>query len=137
MKKLLATILAVVYLSSSMGATLHLHYCMGKLISWGLVNHETKNCSNCGMLKSGMAAHSVNANEGCCKDEHKQIKSDQDQKLSQNTVEFSKITDAVPPHAAFHSYSFHLSQAVEYPTANAPPLIARESIFLFNCNFRI
>ena len=50
MKKVLAIILAFVYLTSSMGATVHLHYCMGKLASWSLIDHESKNCAECGMV---------------------------------------------------------------------------------------
>ncbi len=46
MKKVLTTILAFVYLSTSMGATIHLHYCMGKLASWSLIDHESKNCNS-------------------------------------------------------------------------------------------
>src|SRR5450432_3882623 len=82
MKKVLATILAFVYLSSSMGATIHLHYCMGKLASWGLIDHESKSCAQCGMTKRSPASQCMAAKMNCCKDEHKQIKTDKDQKLS-------------------------------------------------------
>ena len=81
MKKLLATILAFVYLCTSMGATIHLHYCMGKLASWGLIDHESKTCAQCGMIKKIPASQNMTAKMDCCRDEHKQIKTDNDQKL--------------------------------------------------------
>ena len=61
MKKFLTSILAFLYLSTSMGATIHLHYCMGKLASWGLIDHERKNCAQCGMIKKTSASQNVAA----------------------------------------------------------------------------
>src|SRR5664279_5304158 len=81
MKKVLTTILAFVYLSTSMGATIHLHYCMGKLASWGLINHESKHCAQCGMVKQKSSPQGMTAKMDCCRDEHKQIKTDKDQKI--------------------------------------------------------
>ena len=98
MKKLLATILAFVYLSTSMGATIHLHYCMGKLASWGLINHESKNCGQCGMIKKTPASQSMTAKMDCCRDEHKQIKTDNDQKLFSS--EFFKYSNLVAGHCS-------------------------------------
>ena len=89
MKKVLATILAFVYLSTSMGATIHLHYCMGKLASWGLIDHDSKNCTKCGMVKKTPGSHFMAAKMDCCRDEHKQIKTDKDQKLF--PAEFFKV----------------------------------------------
>ena len=45
MKKLLITILALVYLTVSSGATVNLHYCMGKLMSWDLSLKATINAA--------------------------------------------------------------------------------------------
>ncbi len=64
MKKVLTTILAFVYLSTSMGATIHLHYCMGKLASWGLIDHESKNCTKCGMVKKTSGSHRHGSQNG-------------------------------------------------------------------------
>ena len=51
MKKFITAILAVLYLGTSSGATIHMHYCMGKLADWGLGHQNSKTCGNCGMEK--------------------------------------------------------------------------------------
>jgi len=138
MKKVLATILAFVYLSSSMGATIHLHYCMGKLASWGLIDHERKNCEQCGMVKQSSFSHSTELKTECCRDEHKQIKTDKDQKLSPS--EFFKYN--IPAHSiAVNEPDAQgispFSIATEYPNTNAPPLMGDLRLFILYRNFRI
>ena len=81
MKKLLIAIFALLYISTSTGATLHIHYCMGKLADWGLGHNNSKTCGECGMEKS------EEKDNGCCKDEHKFIKNDTDQKTGEVGVQ--------------------------------------------------
>jgi hypothetical protein len=138
MKKVLATILAFVYLSSSMGATIHLHYCMGKLASWGLINHESKNCERCGMVKKTAASQSMSAKMDCCRDEHKQIKTDKDQKLFPS--EFNKYNNLTQANALYESSLESIkvfSFPIEYPNINAPPLFDKLPLFIVLRNFRI
>jgi hypothetical protein len=138
MKKVLATILAIVYLSSSVGATIHLHYCMGKLASWGLINHENKNCEGCGMVKNTTASHSMATKMDCCRDEHKQIKTDKDQKLFPS--EFFKLNN-LSQVIALHDPAIQsikaFSISTEYPNTNAPPLLDKLPIFVLYHNFRL
>ena len=138
MKKFFTCILAFLYLSTSMGASLHLHYCMGKLISLGLINHESKNCDYCGMPKHSGSSGNLVAKKGCCSDEHKELKTDQDQRLPCAENEFQKLF----PGAAV----LHLQGLPEYPvttalraqpTVHAPPIPDGQPVFLLNCNFRI
>ena len=49
MKKLLVTILALIYLGSSTGAMMHLHYCMGKLAETSFSKKNNATCNKCGM----------------------------------------------------------------------------------------
>lgn len=138
MKRIVAGILALLYLSTSLGATVHLHYCMGKLLSWGLVNHESKDCGFCGMPKKADSNHCVSAKQGCCKDEHKQIKTGGDQKIFSSELQFLKVFnqgDVIrhPIHPDFLIASFLLT----YPSTHAPPLTGEVAIFLLNGNFRI
>lgn len=133
MKKFIVSILAIFYLSTSMGATIHLHYCMGKLVDWGLGQTSSSKCSNCGMEKSHNSM-----DQGCCKDEFKQIKNDKDQKLTDNFAQFSKIVNEVAP-ISFLSYSISLP-VVSYkdtPNSNAPPRSSTTSLNIINCVFRI
>ena len=138
MKKFLATILAFIYLSTSMGATLHLHYCMGKLISWGLFDQNGKNCAFCGMPKKTDNKHCGIATAGCCKDEHKQIKTDKDQKLVQSEYQALTIFPEAVADTNHKLLDFGISSiTIGYPNVNAPPSPGKVPVFLLNRNFRI
>lgn len=79
MKKFALFILAILYISTSTGATLNMHYCMGKLADWDFGHNTSKNCGSCGMEKG-------NENDnGCCKDEQKLIKNETDQKFTESS----------------------------------------------------
>lgn len=138
MKKVLLTILAFIYLSTSMGATVHLHYCMGKLASWSLSNHESKQCAFCGMPKPSADKNCVIVRDNCCKDEQKQVKADQDQKAVQSEFQFFKLYPTASEVHHLVLYDSRISSlAIEYPKTNAPPHFGKAPVFLFNCNFRI
>lgn len=81
MKKILVTILAFIYLTVSCGATVQLHYCMGKLANWSIWQFTEKKCGKCGMEKA------TKDSKGCCKDEQKQIKFEKDQKTNETSVQ--------------------------------------------------
>jgi|SRR5450432_2901486 hypothetical protein len=138
MKKVLATILAFVYLSTSMGATIHLHYCMGKLASWGLIDHESKNCAQCGMVKKTSSSNCMAAKMDCCRDEHKQIKTDKDQKLFPSEFfKYNNLTQALTLHELVMPGIKAFSPAIAYPNTNAPPLLDKLPLFVLYRNFRL
>ena len=138
MKKVLATILAFVYLSTSMGATIHLHYCMGKLASWGLIDHESKNCMQCGMMMKSSSTQGISAKMDCCRDEHKQIKTDKDQKLVPSEFfKYNNLTQAITLHETAFSGETMLSPAIEHPNTNGPPLSGKLPLFIVYRNFRL
>jgi hypothetical protein len=138
MKKVLATILALVYLSSSMGATIHLHYCMGKLASWGLINQEGKNCTRCGMVKKASGSPSMASKMDCCRDEHKQIKTDKDQKLFPSEFfKYNNTSQVIALNEPAVQSIKALSISIEYPNTNAPPLFDKLPRFILYRNFRI
>ncbi len=130
MKKVLVTILAFTYLAVSSGATIHLHYCMGRLVGWDLGEHNKKQCDNCGMEKK--------ENKGCCRDEHKTLQIEKDQKVTEATFQFIAHTPAVltvtyadlPPVPVS-------SMTMGNAATHAPPAAAGVPVFLRNCNFRI
>jgi len=138
MKKVFATILAVIYLSTSMGATIHLHYCMGRLFSWSLVNQENKDCAGCGMPKSNSSSHGAAVKDGCCKDKLTQVKLDKDQQTSESAYSFFNLTaEAVPVNTWSLPDGYVSAFIIGLPTANAPPDPDKVPIFIRNRNFRI
>jgi hypothetical protein len=137
-KKVLATILSFVYLTSSMGATVHLHYCMGRLASWSLIDHESKNCTQCGMVKKSTDTKCMGVKMDCCRDEHKQIKSTQDQKSF--PAEFFNYNHPAPIIALQETATFGMpvfSDVIAHPHNTGPPLLGNVSRFILFCNFRI
>ena len=138
MKRILASILAFLYLSTSMGATFHMHYCMGKLISWGLIDHVSKACMTCGMYKETGGRENLLTSNSCCKDEHKEIKTDKDQKVTPVEYQFFKLSPDATATKLLSLPSFLIpSIIIENPRANAPPLVNERPLFLLNRNFRI
>jgi hypothetical protein len=68
MRRVLVTILTIFYSYYSIGATIHVHYCMGELVETSLFGTSDKACGKCGMEK-----HSEN--DDCCKDVQVVVKS--------------------------------------------------------------
>jgi hypothetical protein len=138
MKKVLATILAIVYLTTSMGATVHLHYCMGKLFSWSLFEKDSKNCGQCGMPKNSMGGHCMAVKDGCCKDRHTHLQLDKDQKTGETAYVFSDLSFiALPATMATSPDPYEETYIAGYPTTNSPPEPHKVPLFIRNCTFRI
>lgn len=135
MKKVFATILALIYLSSSIGATVHLHYCMGKLMSWSLKDDAKASCTYCGMPKSSTKSCET-VGKCCCKDEHKVIKAEKDQKASEFAFHPLKFSSLATVYLNNLSQTHLHSQIIEHPVANGPPL-QKVPVFILNCVFRI
>lgn len=132
MKKLCLAILAILYLTTSMGATIHFHYCMGKFIDWELGCKTGSICTNCGMQKSDKPD-----DNGCCRDEFKQIKTEKDQRVSENFVSLNETVTEI--NFSFQDYS--VSQLfflpLNFDKINSPPRSWNSSINILNCVFRI
>ena len=140
MKKFFVLILALTYLTTSIGATMHFHYCMDKLVAWGLGHTQTKAnaCSYCGMAKTDTDKHCGKQSKGCCHDEQKQVKIEKDQKTVAFGFDFSKPFSQIADHSTFcYSVVAVTSTTLEYPASHAPTRAGNVSLFLRNCVFRI
>jgi hypothetical protein len=138
MKKVLVSILAIIYLATSIGATVHLHYCMGRLISWGLADRSEKSCVLCGMQKMGPSGECVVGMKNCCHEESRQIKNDKDQKTGQEVFQVMKVVPLVADLPQwFWTDAIVLSPVLSQPVSHGPPLVVPVPVFLRNCNFRI
>ena len=130
MKKLFTILLALIYLVSISGASLHFHYCMGKMQNWSIgYDNSKEDCSICGMTQK----------KGCCEDQHHSIQTDKQYSASTVSISISKI--AVEPLHHTEQYSF-LNNTYSFinhsSLANAPPgRMSNIPIFIQNCNYRI
>lgn len=123
MKKFLVTILALVYLTSTFGATVRLDCCLDKLVSvaLGTTTHED-----------------LWSEEKECKDDHKQLRLGHEQKRNDAKIRVAKFV-ASSINTSFPIYSFHaVSTLTEtYPVNNAPPQQAKIPLFILHCVHRI
>ena len=127
MKKILVSIFAVFYLASSVGATVHLHYCMDKFIAWSLLKNDGDKCDKCGMEKDG----------GCCKDENKFVKNNIDQKLAESSIQLMPMAAVAAPTAFIYTAGHFISIIQENPLSHAPPRNNGVGIYILNSVFRI
>ena len=132
MKKIIVTILAVLYLGSSSGTTIHLHYCMGKLVdlSFSFNEKEKEKCSRCGMKNS-------KDKNGCCKNEHKQIKIERDQKLTEKVVNLSYVTSVAHPTHNVELPPIKITSVTDANPISHAPSRRQVSIYICNCVFLI
>jgi hypothetical protein len=127
MKKILVTILALIYLVTSTGAAVNIHYCMGKVASVSLSHDKDEACGKCGMKTKG----------GCCKDEFKSVK------IKDSHKQAAVYQSIVPPVLIVHSTEniFQLSVPAQIarviPNNNSPPGSSSRSLCVLNCIFRI
>ncbi|MES1197705.1 MAG: hypothetical protein ABUL41_00320 [Chitinophagaceae bacterium] len=132
MKKVIVSILAFLYISTSTGATIHLHYCMGKFVSWKLGHKLSDRCGKC-----GMKINHKSLDNGCCKDEFRPIKNDKDQKLSTEPLFLVQPVCLLTPGFQSELFSFVASSVFEtFPVSNAPPR-SPDAIYIRNCLFLI
>jgi hypothetical protein len=131
-KKFFALILSILYLTTSTGATVQLHYCMDKLIGWDLNGNNNEKCSRCGMEKS--KSHK----KGCCKDEQKQVKIHNDQKVTESSLNLVQFSSQVA-HIPFDLFTVEGLQSIaqKFPVTHAPPRHEKVPDYLFYCIFLI
>ena len=130
MKKFLVSILAIFYLGTSVGATVNLHYCMGKLVNWDLSIKETHTCGKCGMEKVKTKKN------GCCEDKYHVLQVEKDQK-GENRYQ-SEAPVGIAVITTFPSFIIPVPATIseEYPVSNAPPRTG-VPIYIRICIFRI
>ena len=108
-----------------------MHYCMGKLVGWGLIKTEATACSVCGMEKN----HKTN--DGCCKDETRFIKNTTDQKITDTSIQLMQLASVGLPPSLIEAPLVHITSVT---TENLYQVTSRSSgtaVYLLNCVFRI
>lgn len=127
MKKLFVILLLMVYGTASFGATVHFHYCCGKLKSVDFTPPKEKDC---GMGKINMGS------KKCCDNKQVELKLKSEQDASK-VYQSSFHVDAVQPiHQAYYvSTPFENKKLL--PEVFAPPPTTSNPLFILNSVFRI
>ena len=116
MKRSLVFILALIYLVTTTGITIHQHFCMGELAGWSLwVNSQEDACDACGMEKDGKP-------NGCCNDEQTWLKIEDNQKTHVYDFQLAQYQPAEAIHFSSTDISPFVTNAGNLlPQSNAPP----------------
>ena len=129
MRKILVAISLLVYFTVSTGFVINLHYCMDEMASVELSHEKSDKCGKCGMPKKDK--------DGCCRDEVKVVKLNQDQLVS-SFVNFQFSSPII--QVSFSEYQltdFNRSFSYTSYKAHAPPLLGAPDTYLVNRVFRI
>jgi hypothetical protein len=129
-KKTVVILLMLIYGSATMGATVHLHYCMNEFVGWSLLHSKDDTCGKCGMEEKDK--------EGCCKDEHKHFKLKADH---QKAAVAAFITNIVAPAVITPTTDFDFQPFLKvierYSPCHAPPDIVRKRLHILYSVFLI
>lgn len=128
MKKAAAAILLVIYVALSSGIVLSMHYCMDRLDSMQLGAVQSDTCNKCGM--------SVSEANGCCHDEVKVIKIQDEQQAASMGYNFDApgIAIIITPG---YTDDVLASKQIGGLTNNLSPPLHKQDTYLRNRVFRI
>ncbi len=131
MKKVVVIFLLFIYSATTIGATVHLHFCMDKFVGWDFNLNKEKKCGRCGMKES-------TTKKGCCKDETKKFKLDTDHQISVTDYYTSLISTPLLI-TQIDNYSFQIfpSDNLKERITRPPPNIAKQDLNVLYGNFRI
>lgn len=127
MKKLLVILLLMVYGTASFGATVHFHYCCGKLKKVDFTLPKENSCSS--------KAHLMGS-KPCCDDKQVELKIKSEQAASKVLQSTFHVEAIQPIQRAYFVLSPFQNKKL-LPEVFAPPPITTNSLFLLNCVFRI
>jgi hypothetical protein len=129
MKKALASISVVIYFAMTCGVIVNLHYCMGRVQSFEFYGTEKKVCDVCGM--------SLKNTHGCCKEEVKILKIQDDQNKAHASYSIKSIDVPAIIPSDFIVASIYNPETTTYFDDHSPPLLTKQDTYLQNCVFRI
>lgn len=129
MRKLIATIFLVTYFITSTAATVQIHYCMNKAVSWSFSADKNTGCGICGMEKQG--------HKGCCQDENKIIKAASEHKAPNPNFDFLKLNLNYFTKIVAQKEQLHINNSVEFRASTLVPPLLSIPIYLYNSVFRI
>jgi hypothetical protein len=130
MKKFIASIVLVCYFAASCGVIMDFHFCMNKLSSVHLFKTSVDKCARCGMQ--------LHQAQGCCRDEVKVVKMQEDQnKIPVLVYTIPSIDQLVSIPSEFIIAPFTNTPAQRHFHNHSPPLLSLQDTYLRNGVFRI
>lgn len=130
MKNFVVIVLSLLHLASTTGASLHMHYCMGELANWGLVQNNSGICEQCGMKKNNKSLND------CCKDKTTFLKNNTDQKTPETFIQLINTLTVSLPFSIIELAAFQVIFSTNTPIIHTPPLRSSIATYIFNCIFR-
>ncbi len=129
MKKLIASFTVIVYFAFACGVMVSYHYCMDRYDSFRLYKVASDWCTKCGMhIKK----------HGCCHDEVKIIKLQDDYKTTSVSFAVEDIQPVVTTPSEFLSVTLLNNEIALNKTDHSPPLLlSQQDVYLQNRVFRI
>ena len=129
MKRSIAILLAMLYITLTSGVAVNVHYCMGKLASVEWQEGPSDMCHKCGKPVNGM---------DCCKDEFKFCKVTESHQAPQGLQqELPTATDMQLPVRILTVPSLSALEITITGNPHDPPDILSAPLFLKNCTFLI
>lgn len=113
----------------SCGVIVNLHYCMGSYHSFDLYARAKDECGTCGMK--------MDQSHGCCKDEVKIVRIQDDQNITTANYSIKNIQAAVTSPSGFLAASLISSDRSFHEADLIPPELSGRDSYLKHCVFRI
>lgn len=131
MKKIIVFIVLCVYGFSSIGATVHYHYCMDEFVGWNLIEKENSKCGKCGMKEDANK-------KGCCKDEQQEYKLKTDHQKG-SVEDYVKVFFTSATLTEFINYTIDIPNVTKlcYSNYHPPPDIGIQNLQVLYCTFLI
>lgn len=119
----------LLYSFATVGATVHMHYCMNRLTGISLIDTKQAVCNNCGMLKTKA--------RGCCHDECKQIRLQADQLITTACEAPVQFALALPPQAVTYNHTINPLAITVEKVSHAPPNRQLQKLYIQHNVWRI
>jgi hypothetical protein len=128
MKRLIASLTVIIYFAFACGVLVNFHYCMDRYDSYSLYKAASDWCPKC---------HMHTGTRGCCHDEVKIVKLQDDHQTSSASFAFKNIQPAIIVPSEFLSVVLLAEDIRLHKTDHSPPLLSQQDIYIQNRVFRI
>ena len=103
---------------------------MGEFVQWNFSHNKENNCSNCGMNEA--------ESKGCCDNQQKILKIDEEQKITNATYPFPPITSPTLNPSFFEIAYVNMACFLkEHTQSNTLHRVQNLPLFILNSIFRI